>query len=69
MTTHIYSIAVTAASALWMNPLILVGLIAVTLVIVTGLAGRLVILYEDLRYTRFVGRNQQSSPVARLSGV
>jgi hypothetical protein len=58
MTTHIYSIAVTAASTLWMNPLILVGFIAVTLVIVTGLVGRLVILCEDLRYARFVGRNQ-----------
>jgi hypothetical protein len=58
MTTYIYSIAVTAASTLWMNPLILVGLIAVTLVIVTGLAGRLVILCEDLHYTLFVRRNQ-----------
>jgi hypothetical protein len=62
MTTYIYNItttaAATAAATIWMNPLLLVGLIAVALVIVTGLAGRLVILCEDLRYTRFVGRNQ-----------
>jgi hypothetical protein len=58
MTTHLYSIAVTAASTLWMNPLILVGLIALVLAIVTGLAGRLAILCEDLRYTRFFGRNR-----------
>jgi hypothetical protein len=58
MTTHFYSIAVTVASTLWMNPLVLVGLIAVTLAIVTGLAGRLVILCEDLRYTRFFSRNR-----------
>ncbi len=62
MTAQIYNITATAvstaASAIWMNPLILVGLIAVALVIVTGLAGRLVILCENLRYTRFVGRNQ-----------
>jgi hypothetical protein len=33
-------------------------LIAVTLVIVTGLAGRLVILCEDLRCRHFVRRSQ-----------
>ena len=58
MTAHIYNIATTAASTIWMNPLALVGLIAVALVIVTGLAGRLAILCEDLRYTLLVGRNQ-----------
>jgi hypothetical protein len=62
MTAHIYDItttaAATAAAAIWMNPLILVGLIAVALVIVTGLAGRLAILCEDFRYTRFFGGNQ-----------
>jgi hypothetical protein len=58
MTAHIYNITATAASTIWMNPVILVWLIAVALVIVTGLAGRLAILCEDLRYTRFVGRNQ-----------
>ncbi len=59
ITTYIYNITATAASTaaatIWMNPLLLVGLIAVALVIVTGLAGRLVILCEDLRYTRFFG--------------
>jgi len=58
MNTQIYNLAVTATAAIWENPLILVGLIAVALVIVTGLAGRLVILCEDLRYTRFFGRNR-----------
>ncbi len=58
MTAHIYNLAATAASTIWMNPLAFVGLAAVALVIVTGLAGRLVILYEDLRFTRFVGRHQ-----------
>jgi hypothetical protein len=62
MTTYIYNItataAGTAASTIWLNPLILVGLIAVALVIVTGLAGRLVILCEDFRHTRFLGRNR-----------
>jgi hypothetical protein len=58
MTAQIYNIAATAASTIWMNPLILVGLIAVALATVTGLAGRLAILCEDLRYTRFFGRNQ-----------
>ncbi len=51
MTTQIYNMAAAAASAIWMNPLILVGLIAVVLAIVTGFAGRLAILLEDLRYT------------------
>jgi hypothetical protein len=62
MTTQIYNItataAATAASAISVNPLILVGLIAIALVIVTGLAGRVAILCEDLRYTRLFGRNQ-----------
>jgi hypothetical protein len=58
MTSQIYNVAATAASAIWMNPLILVELVAVVLAIVTGLAGYLVILCEDLRYTRFFGRNQ-----------
>jgi hypothetical protein len=62
MTAHIYDItttaAATAAATIWMNPLILVGLIAVALVIVSGLAGRLAILCEDFRYTRIFGGNQ-----------
>jgi hypothetical protein len=58
MITQTYNMAVTAASAFWLNPLTLVGLIALVLAIVTGLAGRLGILWEDLRYTRFVGRNR-----------
>jgi hypothetical protein len=58
MNTQIYGLAVTAASAIWENPLTLVGLIALVLAIVTGLAGRLAILCEDLHYTRFFGRNR-----------
>jgi hypothetical protein len=56
MNTQIYNLAVTAGSAIWANPLALVGLIALSLVIVTGFAGRLVIVCEDLRYTRFFSR-------------
>jgi hypothetical protein len=58
MNTQIYNMAVTAASAIWVNPLILVGLVALVLAIVTGLAGRLAIWCEDLRHTRFLGRNR-----------
>jgi hypothetical protein len=56
MNTQIYNLAVTAGSAIWANPLALVGLIALSLAIVTGFAGRLVIVCEDLRYTRFFSR-------------
>jgi hypothetical protein len=58
MNAQIYNLAVTAASAIWVNPLALVGLIALVLGVVTGLAGRLAILCEDFRYTRFLGGNQ-----------
>ncbi len=58
MTAQIYNTAITAASAISINPLILVGLVAVALAIVTGLAGRLAILCEDLRYTRLSARNR-----------
>ncbi len=58
MPAQIYNVAATAASAIWMNPVILFGLIAVVLAIVTGLAGRVAILCEDLRYTRFFSRNR-----------
>jgi hypothetical protein len=56
MNTQIYNLAVTAGSAIWANPLALVGLIALSLAIVTGFAGRLVMVCEDLRYTRFFSR-------------
>jgi hypothetical protein len=58
MTAHIYNMATSAGSAIWMNPLILVELVTVALAIVTGLAGRLAILCEDLRYTRISVRNR-----------
>lgn len=59
MTAEIYNTATAVAvatSAIWKNPLIIVELAAVVLAIVTGLAGRVVILYEDLRYTRLSAR-------------
>jgi hypothetical protein len=58
MTAHIYNLATTAASSISMNPLLLVALTAVVLVIATGLAGRLGVLCEDLRYTWLLGRNR-----------
>jgi hypothetical protein len=58
MTGHIYNTAAAAASAIWMNPLILFVLTAVVLTIATGLAGRVAIAYEDFRYTRFTIRNR-----------
>ena len=58
MTTQIYNMASTAASAISVNPLILVGLLAVVLVIVTGIAGRVAILCDDLRYSRLFVRNR-----------
>ena len=65
MTAQIYNTAATAAFAIWMNPLILVELLVVVLAIVTGLAGRVAILYEDLRYTRRFGRIRYSVPATR----
>ena len=58
MTGHIYNLAAIAASSISMNPLLLVALIAVILAIATGLAGRLAVLCEDLRYTWLFGRNR-----------
>ena len=58
MNTQIYNMAVTATSAIWANPLIVVGFVALVLAIVTGVAGRLTILYEDLRYAYFLARNR-----------
>ncbi len=58
MNTQIYNMAVTVASAIWVNPLILAGLAALVLAIVTGLAGRLAIFCEDLRDGQFLGRNR-----------
>jgi hypothetical protein len=58
MTTQIYNMAANAASDIWMNPFILIGLIAVALAIVTGLAGRVAIVCEDLGYARFFGRSR-----------
>jgi hypothetical protein len=58
MNTQIYDLGITAASTIWANPLTLVGLIALVLGIVIGLAGRLAILCEDFRYTRFFSRNR-----------
>jgi hypothetical protein len=51
MTGQIYNFAATAASVIPMNPLIPVVLIVAILGIATGLAGRLALWCEDLRYT------------------
>lgn len=58
MTAQIYNLASTAASAMSVSPLILVGLLAVVLTIVTGLAGRVAILWDDLRYSYLLSRNR-----------
>ncbi len=58
MTAQIYNTAATAASAISVNPLIVVGLLAVVMAIVTGLAGRVAIVCDDLRYSRLFARNR-----------
>jgi hypothetical protein len=58
MTAQIYNMASTAASAISVNPLILVGLLAVVLAIVTGIAGRAAIVCDDLRYSRLFARSR-----------
>lgn len=58
MTGQIYNIAATAASAIPVNPLIPVVLVVAILAIATGLAGRLALWCEDLRYTLAFGQNR-----------
>jgi hypothetical protein len=60
MTSHIYNIATTAASAIPMNeliPVVSIGAI-LAIAIATGLAGRLVLWCEDLRYTLAFGQDR-----------
>jgi hypothetical protein len=60
MTSHIYNIATTAASAIPMNeliPVVSIGAI-LAIAIATGLAGRLAFWCEDLSYTLAYGRSR-----------
>ncbi len=56
MATQIHDIAVIAGSAL-SSPYQLTVLMVCALAIVTGLAGRVAIFFEDLRYSRIHRRS------------
>ena len=56
MTAQIHDIAISASGAL-LNPFLLIVPIVVVLAIVTGFAGRFVLVVEDLRYNRFLSWN------------
>lgn len=56
MTAQIYNIAATSVNTILMNPFILIVLMVVALAIVTGLAGRVAILLEDLHHDRVRSR-------------
>jgi hypothetical protein len=47
----------TSASSVLLNPLLLIVPIVVVLAIITGFAGRVVVVVEDLRYNRIHSRN------------
>ncbi len=51
MAAQIHDIAISASGAL-LNPFLLIVPIVVVLAIVTGFAGRVVLVVEDLRYNR-----------------
>ena len=57
MTTQIYNIAASAASAMSLHPLLLIAVVVVPIATVTGFAGRLAMLFEDLRHRRILSRN------------
>ena len=56
LTAQILDIA-TSASSVLLNPLLLIVPIVVVLAIITGFAGRVVVVVEDLRYNRIHSRN------------
>lgn len=58
MTSQIYNVAVTASSAIWSNPVMLISMVIGMMAIATGLAGRLAILCEDLRNAWLFGWNR-----------
>ena len=47
----------TSATGVLLNPLLLIVPIVVVLAIITGFAGRVVVVVEDLRYNRIHSRN------------
>ncbi len=51
MAAQIHDIAISSSGAL-LNPFLLIVPIVVVLAIVTGFAGRVVLVVEDLRYNR-----------------
>ncbi len=56
MTTQIYNIAAATLNSILMNPFTLVVRMVVALGIVTGFAGRVAILLEDLYHDRVRSR-------------
>ena len=56
MAAQILDIAISASGVL-LNPLLLIVPIVVVLAIITGFAGRVVVVVEDLRYNRIHSRN------------
>ena len=56
MAAQIYDIA-TSASGVLLNPIVLIVPIVVALAIITGFAGRVAVVVEDLRYNRIHSRN------------
>jgi hypothetical protein len=67
MTAQIYNIALATASTILFNPFVLMLPLAAALTLLTGLAGRVAILLEDLRYSRTQGRNRRLSPMVRVA--
>jgi len=56
MAAQIHDIA-TSASSVLLNPIVLIVPIVVALAIITGFAGRVAVVVEDLRYNRIHSRN------------
>ena len=56
MAAQIHDI-VTSASGVVLNPFLLIVPIVVVLAIITGFAGRVAVIVEDLRYSRIHSRN------------
>jgi len=56
MAAQIHDIA-TSASGVLLNPIVLIVPIVVALAIITGFAGRVAVVVEDLRYNRIHSRN------------
>ncbi len=56
MAAQIHDIA-TSASGVLLNPFLLIMPIVAVLAIITGFAGRVAVVMEDLRYNRIHSRN------------